>query len=185
MRRTALLAMATLIACAFSTALFKVEPGPVAVGPQTVSGSFRLISAPDGDLEALMPDGKPGVTGGGCLVFQDALAQRTCTSQGAECDSQKPAAAGSAYCDYGATAAPKGTCWFRPTSDPCYRSKLDRLRVDEAHALTSNASPLPPPAKVRWRLMTCQGLAAGGCGKPDHVENLDYRLRWGPVSEPQ
>ncbi len=184
MRRTALLAIAAFFAGAFGTTSFKVEPGPVDVQQQTASGSFRLVGAPDGDLEALMPDGKPGVTGGGCLVFQDANEQFSCTAQGPECDSHKPAAAGSAYCDYSATAAPTGTCWFSPTSDPCYRSKLDRLEYDKPHVLTTDSSPLPPPAKVRWRVLTCQGLVAGGCGKPDNVENVDFHMRWGPVTEP-
>lgn len=183
MRRTALFAIAALFACGFSTTFFKVAPGPVEVKGQTASGSFRLVSASDGDLEALMPDGKPGVTGGGCLVFQDSIEQFSCTAQ-AECDSHKPAAAGSAYCDYSATAAPTGSCWFTPTSDPCYRSKLDRLEFNKPHELTTNSSPLPPPAKVRWRVMTCQGLVAGGCGKPDNIENVDFHIRWGPVTEP-
>jgi hypothetical protein len=184
MRRNALFAMAALFACGFNTGGFKVEPGPVEVtqGQHTASGAFRLIVAPDGDPATEMPDGKPGVTGGGCLVFQEARVQVSCSKQGLECDSHKPDAAGSAYCDLSAGAT--GTCWFRPTSDPCYRSKLDRLVRDMPHALTMDQSPLPTPTKIRWRLMTCQGLVTGGCGKPGIVENVDYRLRWGPVTEP-
>ena len=97
--------------------------------------------------------------------------------------SHKPSEAGSAYCDRAATDD-AGTCWFTPTSDPCYRSKVDRLRYDKRYALATERAPLPPPAKVRWRVLTCQGLVTVGCGKPDAVENVDFRIRWGPVTEP-
>ena len=178
MRRTALLAIAALFACAFVTARFKVEPGPVEVKQGIASASFRLIAASDGDPEALMPDGKPGVTGGGCLIFQDAREPVSCTRQNLECDSRKPSVANGAYCDV-AVSTGAGTCWFRPTSDPCYRSKMDRLEYDKPHALTTESAPFPPPAKVRWRVLTCQGLVAGGCGKPERSRTSTFECGGG------
>jgi len=202
MRRIGPLVAAMVAACllnaAYATppqAKYKVEPGavvkkdPPAHPAGSVGSTFTLVEAADGDPPiSVGTDGKPFVSGGACLLFQDTRHVKACTKQ-ADCVSKPPAGpeGGVGYCHQAS-----GTCWFKKdsnatTTDAGYKRDDYCLKSTPFKTLvvgTANDTPIPkgPPNTTRWRLTTCQGLTKTGCAGGE--EGVDLRTRWGAVLEP-
>ena len=168
---------------------YKVEPisvvweRPPAHQPGDVSGTFKLVESADGYPPSSIENGVPVVTGGACLVYQDKRSVKSCQS---DADCSPPVAGGHGYCH-----PTEKQCWFKdaPGSFPdnadgykvdayCLKSgPVKSLHVDQVNKLqVVNGHP----AQYRWRITTCQGLVAGGCGSGDPDK---LRPQWGDVLE--
>ncbi|UHQ18795.1 hypothetical protein LVB87_11440 [Lysobacter sp. KIS68-7] len=164
------------------------KKSPPAHPAGSVSGTFKLIEAPDGFAPIKIENGQPYVSGGACLVYQDMHHVKTCHTQ-ADCTSMPPAGPenGFGYCH-----EESGTCWFKKASTPmagpggfllddyCLKSTPAKtLVVDNLNQL-----PIPkgPPNTTRWRITACQGLTMKSCR--DGVEGVDFHTWWGDVIEP-
>jgi len=182
------------------TTYYKVVPLAAAqnVYPNdpAIRGGFRLEigSASDGFQPVVLdkPGTEVGVIGGGCLVFQTAKDPFECSAQGGKdvggCDDFMTEKTASAYCDLSSGA--NGTCWFSPVdaappsaTTACQKSGPS-ASLDKNTTYPVSAALLLPAemAKIRWRVMTCQSMKdKQGCWGE---ENVDLRLRWGPVLGP-
>lgn len=182
--------------------LYKVVPGavvrktPPQHPPVSIGASFTLVEASDGHpASEIGADGTPVVNGGACLVFQDGRNVLSCTTQ-AQCDTAAAPARSTGYCD--AVDGGTGTCWYKQNKpfhfaagtgymvdEFCIKSGSDKsLVVGVVNELPIRAGrPLGPQHKLRWRLTTCQGLVKGGCGKPNAVQGVDLKTRFGPIEE--
>jgi len=179
---------------------YRVEPGnvvkdnPANPALTTVGGTFTLVEANDGVPPHRMDDGRPFVTGGACMVYQDRDEAFACTKQ-SDCEAHAPAG-GFAYCDAGAEHP---TCWLKDAStrngfnedqylvdDRCIKSGFDKsLIADKVNTLPTGPARRAGALrqKLRWRVMTCQGLVQGGCR--DQVrEGATYTLRFGSIKQP-
>lgn len=201
MQHTGLLVAAIVAACVFNVARaapptnYKVVPAaPVKKDPPahprgSVGGTFQLVESADGFAPIKVENGKPFISGGACLVFQDTAHVRTCGKQ-SDCTSNAPEGPenGFGYCH-----AESGTCWFKKTSDVtidpdnhfilddyCVKSgPQNTLVVDK---VCDMPNPKGPPNTRRWRLTACQGLTQLSC--KDGVENTDFHTWWSEVLEP-
>jgi hypothetical protein len=208
MQRISLLVAALVAACVIYAVVNAAPPAPkYKVVPhdvtkknppdhpaRSIGGTFTLVEAPDGDpASSVDAEGKPFVTGGACLVYQERRNAMACTTQ-QQCRDAAPAG-GYGYCDSLTEGSP-GSCWFKQPSassgttidgylrdDHCIKSgPAKTLIVDKVNDMpVGPGRPLGNDKKLSWRITTCQGIVAGGCANPNAVQGVDVRTRWGDV----
>ena len=144
-----------------------------------ITGTFALRADAEGS------EGKN--VGGACLLFQHINPTHACqtsrdcapTSINNSGGSPNVPADWYGYCPPAASS----TCWFRPGPRDAYCNLGLTLALDQTMSLpTAEVHPTRFNGRpVRWRVVTCQNLVAGGCGNPNAVEGTDKRLLYGPI----
>jgi len=146
---------------------FIVDPGDVVPGPsaQLITGSITLKASPSGSSPR---------TGGGCLIYTSVPNHTPCTND-SQC--QNPGIGG--YCanfDEGQAAK---VCWHQPqpAQQSCHRSPTEPLPVGRAVPFDHPTSPYPSGVQrpIRWRVVSCQNLVAGGCQNGTTDQERVYR----------
>jgi hypothetical protein len=154
--------------------LYVVEPGDVSLeNSQLISGSVTLKSSPSGSTSK---------TGGGCLIYVSVPQAKSCTS-----DSECRAGGGTGYCasfDRSPGQQGRKACWTQPAASSCHKSPVAALPLDKKVPFDNGTNPYPSGVQkpIRWRVVSCQNLVAGGCGKPNSTDQ-DRVYRYGEIKQ--
>ena len=157
-------------------AQYVVEPGHVVQEPnsQLISGSIVFKKT---------PFGKPGMTGGGCLIYTPVADPTPCTS-----NQQCTAARAGDYCApyNNGTAQPDAmVCWRQPEQPSCHKSPMTPLEDGKTYPFDQLTNPYPVGVSrpIKWRVVSCQNLVPGGCAGTSPVVGTapGAALRYGDI----